>query len=64
MGLDAVVYKHRSKLPQDPEQAGLRMDQGNGEWYSDWDPLPEPIKSVGVQALHQRLGNVLSISAL
>jgi hypothetical protein len=64
MGLDAIVYKHRSKLPLDPERAGLRMEPPTGEWYSERDQLPEPIKSTGVEALHRRLGNVSLISSL
>jgi hypothetical protein len=35
MGLDAVVYKHRSKLPLDPERAGLRMEESAREWYCE-----------------------------
>jgi hypothetical protein len=64
MGLDAVVYKHRSKLLLNPERAGLRMEPTTGEWYSEWDQLPETIKSAGVEALHRRLGNVSLISSL
>src|SRR5207249_173316 len=64
MGTDAVVYKHRSKLPLDPERAGLQCEPNTGEWYSQNDHLPEPIKSAGVEALHRRLGNVSSIAAL
>jgi hypothetical protein len=64
MGFDAVVYKHHSKLLLDPERAGLRMEPTTGEWYSERDQLPEPIKSAGVEALHRRLGNVSLISSL
>ena len=64
MGLDAVVYKHRSKLPMDPELAGLQMEPNTHEWYPVDDQLPEPIRSVGVQALHHWLGNLSSIRCL
>jgi hypothetical protein len=64
MGLDAVVYKHRSKLPLNPERAGLQVEQNTGEWYSHNDQLPEVIKSAGVRALHRRLGNVSLIASL
>lgn len=64
MGLDAVVYKHRSKLLSDPERAGLRMEERTGEWYSETGNIPEPIKSAGLEALHKRLGNVSLIAAL
>src|SRR5579864_4425359 len=64
MGLDAVVYKHRSKLPLDPERAGLLIEEITGEWYSENDQPPEAIKLAGVEALHQRLGNVSLIAAL
>jgi hypothetical protein len=64
MGLDAVVYKHRSKLPVDPERAGLRMEESTGEWYCETGNVPEPIRAAGVEALHKRLGNVGLIAAL
>jgi len=64
MGLDAFVYKHRSKLPLDPERAGLRIEQNTGEWYSQNDQLPQAIKSAGVRALQRRLGNVSLIASL
>jgi hypothetical protein len=64
MGLDAVVYKHRSKLPLDPERAGLRMEESTGEWYCEAGNVPEPIRAAGVEALHKRLGNVSLIGAL
>jgi len=64
MGLDAVVFKHRSKLPVDPEQVGLRMEESTGEWYSETGNVPEPIRAAGVEALHKRLGNVSMIAAL
>ena len=64
MGLDAVVYKHRSKLPLDPERAGLRMEESTGEWYCETYDVPEPIRAAGVEALHKRLGNVSLIAAL
>lgn len=64
MGLDAVVYKHRSKLPVDPERAGLRLEEPTGEWYSETGTLPEPIRGVGVEALHKRLGNATLIAML
>jgi hypothetical protein len=64
MGLDAVVYKHRSKLPLDPERAGLRIEPNTREWYTESGDLPEAIKLAGVEALHRRLGNVSSIASL
>lgn len=64
MGLDAVVYKHRSKLPVDPERAGLKLDEDTGEWYSETGILPEPIRGAGVRALHKRLGNATLIAML
>lgn len=64
MGLDAVVYKHRTKLPLDPESAGLRIEDRTGEWYSETNDVPGLIKAVGLEALHKRLGNVSLIGAL
>ena len=64
MGLDAVVYKHRSKLPVDPEHAGLLMEESTGEWYGETGNVPEPIRAAGVEALHKRLGNVSLITTL
>src|SRR5947208_1497524 len=64
MGLDAVVYKNRTKLPLDPEHAGLRLDETTGEWYSETDNLPEIFRSVGREALSKRLGNVNLIATL
>lgn len=64
MGLDAVVYKHRSKLPVDPEHVGLRIEETTGEWYSETGNVPESIRAAGVEALHKRLGNVSLIAAL
>ncbi len=64
MGLDAVVYKNRAKLPLDPEQAGLRLDEKTGEWYSTNDELPDEIKAEGLEALHKHLGNVSQVAAL
>lgn len=64
MGLDAVVYKHRSKMPLDPEQAGLRMEESTGEWYCETGNVPERIREAGVEALHKRLGNVSHIATL
>ena len=64
MGLDAVVYKHRSKFPLDPERAGLRIEECTGEWYCETGNVPEPIRAAGVEALHKRLGNVSLIAAL
>ena len=64
MGLDAVVYKNRTKLPLDPERAGLRLDESTGEWYSETDELPDPIRLEGVKALHKRLGNASLIAAI
>ena len=40
------------------------MKPTTGEWYSERDQLPEPIKSAGVEALRRRLGNVSLISSL
>jgi hypothetical protein len=64
MGLDAVVYKDRSKLPVDPEDAGLRLEESTGEWYCETGNVPEPIRAAGVEAMHKRLGNVSLIAAL
>jgi len=64
MGLDAVVYKHRSKLPLDPERAGLQIEPNTQEWYSPGGRLPEAIRSAGVEALHHWLGNASSVGLL
>jgi hypothetical protein len=64
MGLDAVVYKHRSKLPADAEVAGLLFDEPTGEWYSPTGRLPEPFRRAGVRAVHKRLGNIALIALL
>lgn len=64
MGLDAVVYKNRAKLPLDPEQAGLKLDESTGEWYSTTDELPDAIKAEGLEAIHKHLGNVSQVAAL
>jgi hypothetical protein len=64
MGLDAAVYRHRSKPPLDPERAGLRREESTGEWYCETGNVPEPIRAVGVEAMHKRLGNVSLIGAL
>jgi hypothetical protein len=64
MGLDAVVYKNRTKLPLDPERAGLRLDQSTGEWHSETDELPDAIRVAGIEAIHKRLGNASLIAAI
>jgi hypothetical protein len=64
MGLDAVVYKNRSKFPLDPERAGLEIEQKTGEWYSQDGQLPPGVAAAGVETLHQRLGNVALIAWL
>lgn len=48
----------------DPERAGLQIDQDTREWYSPDGELPEVMKSIGVEALHRRLGNVGLIASL
>jgi len=64
MGLDAVVYKNRTKLALDPERAGLQLDKRTGEWYSEIDEIPEAIREVGIEALHKRLGNATLVATL
>lgn len=64
MGLDAIVYKNRRKLPLDPEAVGLQLDKTTGEWYSSTGSLPDSIRIAGLTALHKRLGNADLIATL
>lgn len=63
MGLDAYVYRNRTRLPFDPSIPGVSIDDQTGVIGFD-DPELYRRFADHVVALHHRLGNVALISQL
>jgi len=64
MGLDAVVYKHRSHLTLGSELKDALSDDRTGEVYLADDTLSKRYPRSFFIALHKRLGNLEMISTL
>jgi hypothetical protein len=63
MGLNAVVYRNRERLPFDPDELGAVFDNDTGECYIDHD-ISGGLDGDVVVALSRRLGNVSAVKDL
>jgi hypothetical protein len=64
MGLNAVVYKNRDRLPFDPERVGAKHDPRTGEYYFQDNSSAKEFGEDAALALEKRLGNVEAIEFL